>query len=106
LAAYQTAIQQVALWGPTNFAPIITRVAGYAADADRDLASNPRGKQVYHVLLIITDGEITDMASTTHAIVEAAALPLSIIIVGVGAANFDLMKQLDGDDVRAMCTCL
>ncbi|VDP99895.1 unnamed protein product [Trichobilharzia regenti] len=30
----------------------------------------------------------------------ASSLPLSIIIVGVGPANFDEMEELDGDEVR------
>ena len=35
-----------------------------------------------------------------QAIVNAASLPLSIIIVGVGNADFDNMEELDGDVVR------
>jgi len=35
-----------------------------------------------------------------QAIVEASRLPLSIIIVGVGSANFQQMDILDGDIVR------
>ena len=31
---------------------------------------------------------------------EASVLPLSIIIVGVGNADFSAMKELDGDAVR------
>ncbi|XP_057263408.1 copine-5-like, partial [Pezoporus wallicus] len=54
----------------------------------------------YFVLLIITDGVISDMAQTKEAIVNAAALPMSIIIVGVGQAEFDAMVELDGDDIR------
>ncbi|VEL10067.1 unnamed protein product [Protopolystoma xenopodis] len=27
-------------------------------------------------------------------------MPLSIIIVGVGAADFEPMEELDGDDIR------
>jgi Copine len=34
------------------------------------------------------DGIINDMGNTTDAIVAAAELPFSIIIVGVGAADF------------------
>ena len=41
------------------------------------------------MLLILTDGEITDMESTVHAIVSASGQPLSIVIVGVGKADFD-----------------
>jgi len=49
------------------------------------------------VLLIITDGAISDMADTKRAIVYASALPYSIIIVGVGSANFSAMDALDCD---------
>lgn len=48
----------------------------------------------------MTDGCICDMVPTKKAIVEAAGLPLSIIIVGVGTAEFDKMEELDGDNVR------
>lgn len=54
--------------------------------------------QQYFVLLIITDGVITDMDQTRTAIVEASRLPMSIIIVGVGGADFSEMEFLDSDD--------
>ena len=37
--------------------------------------------------------------SSPQAIVNASALPLSIIIVGVGNADFQAMDELDGDTV-------
>jgi len=49
------------------------------------------------VLLIITDGVISDMAETLRAIVYASAQPFSIIIVGVGSADFRAMDALDGE---------
>jgi len=52
---------------------------------------------IYHVILIITDGQIHDMQQTKNAIVELSKLPVSIIIVGLGNENFDQMNQLDGD---------
>lgn len=54
--------------------------------------------QQYSVLLILTDGEITDFDQTKDAIVRASRLPLSIIIVGVGPADFKAMELLDGDN--------
>jgi hypothetical protein len=39
--------------------------------------------------LIITDGVITDFEKTVDQIVKASDKPLSIIIVGVGMAEFD-----------------
>lgn len=37
------------------------------------------------------DGVITDMANTVDRIVDASNLPLSIVIVGVGGADFTNM---------------
>ncbi|KAG1649683.1 Copine-8 [Nymphon striatum] len=54
----------------------------------------------YFILLILTDGIISDMAQTKEAIVNASSLPLSIIIVGVGNVDFEAMEELDGDDQR------
>uniref|UniRef100_A0A8C8K5H4 C2 domain-containing protein n=1 Tax=Oncorhynchus tshawytscha TaxID=74940 RepID=A0A8C8K5H4_ONCTS len=92
LEAYHESLKTVQLYGPTNFAPVVNHVASYAA-AVQD------GSQ-YFVLLIITDGVISDMAQTKEAIVNGAKLPMSIIIVGVGQAEFDAMVELDGDDIR------
>lgn len=49
------------------------------------------------MLLILTDGAITDSDKTIDAIVQASFLPISIIIVGVGNADFSQMNILDGD---------
>ncbi|XP_024138111.1 copine-8 isoform X1 [Oryzias melastigma] len=92
MEAYYQTLKSVQLYGPTNFAPVINHVARYAA-------SVKDGSQ-YFVLLIITDGVITDMALTKEAIVNASSLPMSIIIVGVGPAEFDAMVELDGDEIR------
>nr|XP_026695754.1 copine-3 [Ciona intestinalis] len=92
MAAYHNAIRNVRLWGPTNVAPIINHVARFAFETQL----NPKATQ-YFVLLLITDGEITDMEQTSHAIVRASNLPLSIIIIGVGNADFTAMEFLDGD---------
>ncbi|EGD81311.1 hypothetical protein PTSG_11347 [Salpingoeca rosetta] len=88
LAMYQATLQNVELYGPTNMAPIINHVARFAV--------NPEDKS-YYVLLIITDGVISDMDATTKAIVDASHLPMSIIIVGVGNADFSAMSFLDAD---------
>ncbi|KAH0617595.1 hypothetical protein JD844_016013 [Phrynosoma platyrhinos] len=90
--AYRVCLPQVRLYGPTNFSPIINHVARFAAAAtQQQTASN------YFVLLIITDGVITDLDETRSAIVNAAKLPMSIIIVGVGGADFSAMEFLDSD---------
>jgi len=47
--------------------------------------------------LIITDGAISDFDNTVEQIVKSSSLPLSIIIIGVGNADFSMMEELDGD---------
>jgi len=37
------------------------------------------------------------MPASIREIVSLSTLPCSIIIVGVGEANFDAMEELDGD---------
>mmetsp|Transcript_17257 Transcript_17257/g.12253 ORF Transcript_17257/g.12253 Transcript_17257/m.12253 type:complete len:124 (-) Transcript_17257:585-956(-) len=54
--------------------------------------------QKYSILLIITDGIINDMKQTIDQIVRGSSKPMSIIIVGVGDADFSNMDVLDGDD--------
>uniref|UniRef100_A0A670JZP4 Copine family member 9 n=1 Tax=Podarcis muralis TaxID=64176 RepID=A0A670JZP4_PODMU len=92
LESYFHSLRTVQLYGPTNFAPVINQVARLAAQ-------ETDGSQ-YYVLLIITDGVISDMLQTKEAIVSASSLPMSIIIVGVGPADFLAMEELDGDEVR------
>ncbi|XP_020897999.1 copine-5 [Exaiptasia diaphana] len=95
IAAYFQSIQSVQLYGPTNFAPVIRKTVGIAKHSEHQ-----KPGQEYFVLLILTDGIISDMEQTKAAIVEAASLPVSIIIVGIGPAEFDAMEELDGDTVR------
>uniref|UniRef100_A0A6Q2X1Q3 Copine-3 n=1 Tax=Esox lucius TaxID=8010 RepID=A0A6Q2X1Q3_ESOLU len=93
--AYRVCLPQVKLYGPTNFSPIINHVARFALQATQQKTASQ-----YFVLLIITDGVITDLDDTRSAIVNASRLPMSIIIVGVGGADFSAMEFLDGDDGR------
>ncbi|XP_023121029.1 copine-3-like isoform X1 [Amphiprion ocellaris] len=93
VSAYQQCLPQVKLYGPTNFSPIINHVAHFGRQALQQQTASQ-----YFVLLIITDGVITDMDETRSAIVRASQLPMSIIIVGVGGADFSAMEFLDGDD--------
>ena len=53
LSAYKSCVPRIQLYGPTNFAPTINHVAQFARQS-------ADGSQ-YFILLIITDGIITDM---------------------------------------------
>ena len=76
--------------GPTHFSKVLSVVLEY-------MKANIHN-QMYHILLILTDGEIHDMNQTKDLIVECSKYPLSIIIVGIGNADFTNMITLDGDE--------
>ncbi|KAG8383348.1 hypothetical protein BUALT_Bualt04G0003100 [Buddleja alternifolia] len=96
MAAYTSALHNVALAGPTLFGQVINK----AADIARGSVSCNYAK--YYILLIITDGVVTDLQETMDSVVRASDLPLSILIVGVGNANFKEMEILDADNGRRL----
>ncbi|KAE9453606.1 hypothetical protein C3L33_14502, partial [Rhododendron williamsianum] len=65
MTAYTSALFNVSLAGPTLFGPVINTAAQIAGQS---LADN---HQKYFVLLIITDGVITDLQETKDALVKA-----------------------------------
>ena len=87
--AYHNAIKVVQLWGPTYFSPIIREMNNIIKRQGHNLK--------YHILMILTDGIIDDLDETIDELVEGSFLPLSIIIVGVGNADFTNMVYLDAD---------
>ncbi|KAK1318349.1 Protein BONZAI 3 [Acorus calamus] len=96
MSAYASALRNISLAGPTLFGPVINKAAQIATQS---LSYN---WNKYFVLLIITDGVITDLQETKDALVRASDLPLSILIVGVGGADFTEMKILDADNGRRL----
>jgi hypothetical protein len=92
LEAYCALLPQLTLSGPTNFAPLLKNVLKFA---ETKFAEDPFN---YTVLLLLTDGEVTDFQDSIDAIIEGCNLPLSVIIVGVGNESFEKMDQLDGNE--------
>jgi len=92
LAAYENCINKCQLYGPTNFAEIIS-----AVNARSEAVPARQEEQTYQILLIITDGVITDMEATIDELVRCSEQPMSVIIVGVGNADFYKMNTLDAD---------
>lgn len=125
IEAYKRCLPQIQLYGPTNVAPIINKVAAPAAEEEKTeqptvrwgpgergggevgqssagggfpaALTAPPAPQKYRVLLILTDGVVSDMPEACDAVVRASRLPLSIIIVGIGNADFSDMRELNGD---------
>ncbi|KAM0879028.1 hypothetical protein ACQ4PT_034487 [Festuca glaucescens] len=89
MSAYISALRNVSLAGPTLFGPLISTAT---AIASQSLTNN---QQKYFILLIVTDGVVTDFQETIDAIIKASDFPLSIVVVGVGGADFKEMEFLD-----------
>jgi hypothetical protein len=51
----------------------------------------------YNILMLLTDGQIDDIDSTIDELIESSFLPLSVVIIGIGCANFSQMERLDAD---------
>ncbi|CAH8384012.1 unnamed protein product [Eruca vesicaria subsp. sativa] len=96
MSAYSNALTNVPLAGPTLFSHVVDKAAHTASQS---LSQN---SPKYFVLLIITDGVLTDMAGTIDALVRASDLPLSVLIVGVGNTDFTQMEFLDADKGRRL----
>lgn len=96
MSAYSSALANVALAGPTLFSHVVDKAAHTASQS---LSQN---SPKYFVLLIITDGVLTDMGGTIDALVRASDLPLSVLIVGVGNTDFTQMEILDADKGRRL----
>ncbi|CAM9803231.1 unnamed protein product [Lampetra planeri] len=94
IKAYKSCLTKVKLSEPANLAPVINRVA----TAAKRIKFQSKMAHEYHILFIITDGEVKDMPATREAIVQASKLPLSIVLVGVGSNDFRDLVELDSDD--------
>ena len=88
---YHECLDRLTFAGPTYFSPIINKVISNIKKSNNPLE--------YEILMILTDGVIDDMDDTIDALVEGSFLPLSVIIIGIGDADFTNMEKLDGDEI-------
>eukprot|EP00826_Nyctotherus_ovalis_P039150 TRINITY_DN3738_c0_g3_i9.p1 TRINITY_DN3738_c0_g3~~TRINITY_DN3738_c0_g3_i9.p1 ORF type:complete len:552 (+),score=115.99 TRINITY_DN3738_c0_g3_i9:240-1895(+) len=93
IETYKTVLRKLNFSGPTRFSDILKYVNRMI-----EYESVKMQQSKYYILLLLTDGIIDDMQETIDEIVRASALPLSIIIIGVGTADFSSMEVLDADD--------
>jgi len=91
LETYKKAVYEVTLGGPTCFEHILRKTMKIAK------ASKDQGSTTYYLLFILTDGLIHDMEQTLNCLVEAAKLPLSVIIVGIGDADLKKLDVFNGE---------
>jgi len=81
------------LSAPTDVTEVI-RTAAARAQSSLE-AAIAEGRQSYTILLIVTDGAVSDIQATAACLKEVHDCPLSIVMVGVGNADFSGMKFLD-----------
>ena len=79
--------------GPTVFSEVIDMVAAIARSRQEE--AQKIGKQSYVILLILTDGAVSDIEATKRSLHAASDAPLSVVIVGIGNADFSAMQFLD-----------
>jgi len=79
--------------GPADLTQVIDTAASFATTAEEE--AKREGKMKYGILLIISNGEISNMNATLASLQKASDAPLSIVVVGVGNNDFSAMNQLD-----------
>jgi hypothetical protein len=94
LDAYHQALASGLVFsGPTVFTEVLQTAAAHASSSND--AAQRKGQQAYTILLILTDGEVTDVKATASVLGQISDCPLSVVIVGIGNANFKAMQFLD-----------
>ena len=93
LKRYREALNNCQLFGPTFFHYFLEKMNQKALKQVRN-----KDFSKYHILMILTDGIIEDTDETINALVEASFLPISVIIIGIGSADFSNMNILDADE--------
>eukprot|EP00934_Nitzschia_sp_Nitz4_P009005 Nitzschia sp. Nitz4//scaffold60_size111251//75778//78153//NITZ4_004156-RA/size111251-augustus-gene-0.115-mRNA-1//1//CDS//3329555591//8995//frame0 len=81
---------------PTKFTEVVSTAASYARHEQE--AAHEEGKLSYTILLILTAGNVEDVKETKQHLIAASKDPLSVVIVGIGEADFTGMEFLDAFD--------
>lgn len=96
--AYQATLSRVQLYGPTIFSEVLRTVGTIVSRRAEAAARAGNASLAYTVLLILTDGVISDYDATTAELIKLSALPLSIVIIGVGSEDFGKMHALNSSN--------
>jgi len=86
---YRDSLPKITLDGPTYFFPVFKENLDMLKDDDECPTS------IYHILVIITDGNNHDIDEMVRQLIKSERYPISVCIVGVGDENFSRMLQMD-----------
>jgi hypothetical protein len=78
---------------PTNLVEIIQTAASYARHKEE--IADEEGGLSYTILLVLTSGCVENINETKRTLLEASEDPLSIVVVGIGDADFTEMQFLE-----------
>jgi len=92
-AYHQTFKSGLVMSSPTVVTQVIDTAASFARKGQQEAQSE--GKIKYSILLILTDGAVSDINATIASLRAASDAPLSIVVVGIGNADFSAMQNLD-----------
>lgn len=83
-----------------DFYQVINHVSDLAEKEMTATAPPGSGRQPphYFIQFFVIDGDGFDEEGTRRAIVRASALPVSIVLVGVGSSSFPNLSSYDSDD--------
>lgn len=94
LDAYRSVFKSgLVMSSPTDITEVIQTAAARAQSSLE--AAKKKGRQTYTILLLVTDGAVSDISATATCLEQVHDTPLSIVIVGVGNADFSGMRFLD-----------
>ena len=90
LKEYRKCLENITLSEPTKLSPVFKHIFS-SKNIDKQNIID------YKILMILTDGFISDMEETIEEIKKCVSLPVSIIIIGIGFSDFTKMVKLDDD---------
>ena len=95
LKAYTKAINNTTLAGPSYFSKLLETVKDQITSGLKKTGLD--SNRLYHVIIIVTDGNCHDMEDTKRHLVSLSGMPFSAVVIGVGDGDFEKMEVLDAD---------
>lgn len=88
LKEYRIITPRLFFSGPSKLVPLIKEAIKIIETDENKKNRN------YHILLILTDGDINDIDDSAALLSKFSSLPFSVLIIGIGNNNFSEMKML------------
>lgn len=104
MRCYTRCLEEIKFHGPSGLAPIIEFCCNIASE--REVTQD---NQFYFIIVIFSNGRISDPEATIDALVAMSFLPVSVVFVGIAgdipegegeewAPDFSQLEKFDGDN--------